>query len=210
MATRIDTAPVDWAGDNPVIEFRASPNSSPTTLVTYFRISTSPHGRGHVVVFLTAPEDPEAASEGSNAVFTDNRRLAEYLLHDFVTAFRGFRDVPGITRLPIKDATGFRADGDGMTTYSELATSEDGDIELTWKGLGQPFWIDFMADPDAGRVHDIHSLFVPAASAVARVGAVRRTGIAHPRIIDGHASTLCFLAFGEVWIRKTGRAVPFL
>lgn len=155
---RIDTSPVDWAGDNPVIEFRTTPDGPATTLATFFRISTSPRGRGHAVVFGTDPQAPIESPVGCNAVFTDNRPLAEYLLVNFVTGFYGFRDMPDVARLPIKDARDSRAAGDGITTYSELATAEDGDIELTWQGLGKPFWIDFDADPSAGSPHDIHSL----------------------------------------------------
>src|SRR5262245_42561895 len=68
---------VDWSGVNPGMYLKLDESGLFTCLVSFFRVVYSPHGGGHGVVILTDPQerDPSAI----NAVYTDNRALAEYL-----------------------------------------------------------------------------------------------------------------------------------
>ena len=62
-----------------------------STLVSFFRVVASPHGRGHALVLLEAPLLHGSYPEALNVCVTDNESLARYLVSDFAAHFGAFK-----------------------------------------------------------------------------------------------------------------------
>ena len=54
MMTRTPIHPgtVDWSGENPGMYLKEAADGPFVTLVSFFRVVLSPHGRGHALVLL--------------------------------------------------------------------------------------------------------------------------------------------------------------
>src|SRR4030067_203728 len=98
MMTRTPIHPgtVDWSGENPGMYLKEAPDGPFVTLVSFFRVVLSPHGRGHALVLLEAPLLDRSLPEALNVCVTDNQPLARWLVQDFVAHFGAF---PGGTAL---------------------------------------------------------------------------------------------------------------
>jgi hypothetical protein len=70
---------VDWSGENPGMYLKASESGPFITLVSFFRVVTSPHGRGHAAFLLLDPHGEGKKANQPNVCLTDNEPLAEYL-----------------------------------------------------------------------------------------------------------------------------------
>src|SRR5262245_60185354 len=64
---------VEWSGENPGISLKQDPNGPFVALASFFRVVLSPHGRGHALVLMQAPQDGAART---NVVLHDNEKLA--------------------------------------------------------------------------------------------------------------------------------------
>ncbi len=194
----INPGQVDWSGENPGMYLKQQADGPFTTLISYFRVVVSPHGRGHVVVALL---EPAALPGGRNAIYTDNPTLASYLVDGFVRFFGAFRGLAGLEALPLRRAWAFARQGDARGEYREVAESDDGQIVLSWSELGEPFMVEYQPAQSATGRHEMFSLFVTAQRAEARVGEARSVGQPVPRDMAGTRSTTAFLAFSETWVR---------
>jgi hypothetical protein len=195
----INPGVVDWSGENPGMYLKADDAGPFTCLVSFFRVVYSPHGGGHGVVILMDPQgrDPNAI----NAFYTDNRPLAEYLKHDYVSQFAAFRGIPTLASLPIREATSFTHAGDARDSWTETVRGPGIDISLTWSELGTPFLVDYKPEQSATGKHYMASLFIPGQRAEVVANGVRGVGKPIPRDMYGTKSTTAFLAFSETWVR---------
>jgi hypothetical protein len=196
----VNPGKIDWSGENPGIDLKDETGRI-SAQITFFRVCYSGYGPGHVAVFLTDPQQPHQMDGRVNAVYTDNPPLAQYLVANFVRTFDQYQHVPGLLDLPVKRATGFTKVGDSNTAYSEVATTEDGELRLSWSRLRDPFLIEVPAHESPTRQHEIFSLFVPGDNAEASVGSVHASGKVFPSSVGGRESSSAFLAFSETWIR---------
>src|ERR1051325_1173244 len=98
----IHTGVVEGAGGNPGMYLKEREDGPFSALVSFFRVVVSPHGPGHAVVFLTDPSAPVQKPDHVNAIYSDNRVLARYLVDEFARYFSVFRTVPGFGDLPIE------------------------------------------------------------------------------------------------------------
>ena len=53
---------VEWSGENPGISLKATPDGPFVALASFFRVVLSPHGRGHALVLMQAPQDAGAST----------------------------------------------------------------------------------------------------------------------------------------------------
>src|SRR5688572_22326303 len=100
--------------------------------MTFFRITWSPHGRGHGVVVLDQPNLERGLPEAENFCITDNEALAQFLVRDFFANFASFRVSPGIKAISYLPLTEIRREGDTRSTYSEIVRSKDYEVRMTW------------------------------------------------------------------------------
>lgn len=189
---------VEWSGENPGVSLKETPDGPFVTLASFFRVVLSPHGRGHALVLLQAPQD--GASAG-NVCYHDNEKLARYLVSDFVANFGAYKGLPGLKGLTYKKLDSVAAAGDPGSTYSEIVKAGSETIELKWTGLGKPFCFALPPDKSATGRHYMPSLFVGCADASVTINGRKLPGKPAPREIAGHKISTAMLAFSETWIR---------
>lgn len=192
---------VDWSGENPGISLKETPDGPFVTLASFFRVVLSPHGRGHALVLLQSPQDPNPPAERANLCLHDNEALARYLVENFVAHFGAFRGQPGLENLDYRPLDGVVASGDPASSYSETVTAGDLTVRLTWSGLGEPFCFALPPELSATGRHHMPSLFVGSSDATVTVNGRVLPGKPVPREIAGRTITTAMLAFSETWIR---------
>jgi predicted Fe-S protein YdhL (DUF1289 family) len=188
---------VDWSGENPGISLKTDPNGPFTALASFFRVVLSPHGRGHALVLLSAPQD--GASAG-NMCLTDNETMARYLVADFVSHFGAWRGLPGLAGLKYRALDSVVASGDPLSSYSETVKAGDTTVKLTWSGLGAPFCFAFRPENSATGKHHMPSLFVGCETATIEINGKALPGKPLPRTVAGQNISTAMLAFSETWI----------
>jgi hypothetical protein len=189
---------VEWSGENPGISLKATPDGPFVALASFFRVVLSPHGRGHALVLMQAPQD---ANAGTNYCLHDNEKLARYLVSDFVSHFGAWKNLPGWKSLTYRPLDSVAASGDPASTYHETVRAGDLTVQLTWSGLGAPFCFALPPEKSATGKHSMPSLFVPCRDASITVNGKALPGKPVPREMAGHTFTTAMLAFSETWIR---------
>jgi hypothetical protein len=188
---------VEWSGENPGISLKETPDGPFVALASFFRVVLSPHGRGHALVLMQAPQD----AKGANFCFHDNEKLARYLVSDFVSHFGAWKGLPGLQGLTYRSLDSVAASGDPASSYTETVKAGDVTAALTWSGLGKPFCFALPPDKSATGKHSMPSLFVPCKDATITVNGKVLSGKPAPREMAGHKFTTAMLAFSETWIR---------
>jgi hypothetical protein len=93
---------VDWSGENPGMYLKETADGPFVTLISFFRVVTSPHGKGHAAFLLLAPHGGGGHPEKPNVCLTDNEPLAEYLKKGFLSFFSAFKCVTGLSNMQMK------------------------------------------------------------------------------------------------------------
>lgn len=192
---------VDWSGENPGMYLKETIDGPYVTLISFFRVVVSGHGRGHAAFMLTDPHGDGKNSAAPNLCLTDNEPLARYLQQGFVANFGAFKGLKGLSNCRMAPAWDFVAAGDPRTTHTEWFRSSVGQVSLNWDELGSPFIVDFPKENSATGKHQMLSLFVEAKSVRASINGNAVKGQAFPREFAGRKqSSTAFLAFSETWI----------
>lgn len=193
---------VDWSGENPGMYLKAGGSGPFVTLISFFRVVTSPHGRGHAAFLLLDPKGDGRKPHQPNVCLTDNEPLAQYLAAGFVSKFGSFRDATGLDSLRYQPGWDFMSGGDGRTYHSEWFRSAIGQVQLQWGDLSEPFLVDLKPAEGATGKHRMVSLFFDARESSARINGKPVKGNPVPREFAGKSdSSTAFLAFSESWIK---------
>ena len=203
MMTRTPIHPgtVDWSGENPGMYLKEAADGPFVTLVSFFRVVLSPHGRGHALVLLEAPLLDRSLPEALNVCVTDNEPLARWLVQEFVAHFGAFRGVTALETMAYRPLQGVATSGDQRASHVEWVKGDGVEATLAWEGLGQPFMVDLPVDRSATGRHEMFSLFVESERVNARVNGRPLRGRPFPRDFAGRRSSTAFLAFSETWVR---------
>lgn len=197
----INPGHVDWSGENPGMYLKETADGPFVTLISFFRVVLSPHGRGHAAFLFLDPQGEGTAADRPNLCVTDNPTLARYLGEHFVKHFSAFRGVKALENYRLEPGRDFVASGDARTTYTERFRSEQGEVHLTWAPLGEAFLVEMPKALSVTGQHEMFSLFVTAAGITASVHGRKVAGKPFPREIAGKGSSTAFLAFAETWVR---------
>jgi hypothetical protein len=193
---------VDWSGENPGMYLKEKADGPFVTLVSFFRVVVSPHGRGHALVLLESPMLNTSLPEALNVCVTDNDPLARWLVKDFVTSFGSFKGVPALASMEYIPLRGVQPSGDQRASYMEWVKGDGIEATLSWEELGEPFMVDLPKEKSATGRHELYSLFVDAGRVTATVNGRPLRGQPVPRDFAGRKSSTSFLAFSETWIRS--------
>jgi len=193
---------VEWSGENPGISLKETPDGPFVSVASFFRVVLSPHGRGHALMLMMSPQDANPQPERGNFCFTNNEKLARYLVADFVSHFGAWKDTPGLKNLVYRPLDSVAASGDPASGYSETVKAGEFTIALSWRGLGKAFCFALPPDKSATGKHWMPSTFVPCADASITVNGRTLPGKPAPRDMAGQQITTAFLAFSETWIRR--------
>jgi hypothetical protein len=198
----INPGSVDWSGENPGMYLKDAPDGPFVTLISFFRVVLSPHGRGHAAVLLLDPHGDGKALGKPNLCITDNEPLARYLMADFVPSFGAFKGVVGLTHCRFEKGSQFVASGDARTSYAERFRGESGDVTLTWEPLKDAFMVELPREKSATGRHEMFSLFVTAGGVKVSIFGKGVAGHPVPRDMAGKQTSTAFLAFSETWVRR--------
>jgi len=199
--TLVHPGRVDWSGENPGMYLKNDAEGGFVTLISFFRVMVSPHGRGHAAFMLLDPQGTGKNSAAPNLCLTDNEPLAEYLRQGFVRHFGTFKGVTALDNCRMAPAWDFVAAGDTRSTYTEWFRSSVGQVSLNWDEMGDPFIVDLPVEKSATGKHQMLSLFVEAKSVRASINGTAVKGKAFPREFAGRKqSSTAFLAFSETWL----------
>lgn len=200
-STLVHPGEVDWSGENPGMYLKETPDGPFVTLVSYFRVVASPHGRGHALVLLEAPLLHRSLPEALNVCVTDNDPLAHYLVGNFVNHFGAFKDAQALSYMDYLPLEGVAASGDTRSAYMEWVKGPGVEATLSWEDLGEPFMVNIPKEKSATGKHALHSLFVDARRVRATVNGRTLKGKPFPREFAGRQSSTAFLAYSETWIK---------
>ncbi len=198
----IKHAKVDWSGENPGMYLKETASGPFITLISFFRVVVSSHGRGHAAFMLLDPHGDGKSALMPNVCLTDNEPLAKYLCKGFVSNFGAFRDAKALATLQYKPAWDFMPAGDGRSTHTEWFRSTIGQIQLNWYALSKPFLVDLEPAASATGEHRLVSLFLDARQTSGSINGKPFAGKPFPREFAGKSdSSTAFLAFSESWIK---------
>ena len=192
---------VDWSGENPGMYLKDKADGPFVTLVSYFRVVASPHGRGHALVLLEAPLLDRSLPEALNVCVTDNDALARYLVSDFVSFFGAFKDAPALQHMDYVPLEGVAASGDTRSSCMQWVKGRGVEVSLSWEDLGEPFVVIIPKEKSPTGKHALLSLFVDARRATATVNGRTLKGHPVPREFAGRQSSTAFLAYAETWLK---------
>ena len=171
------------------------------TMVSFFRVVASPHGRGHALVLLEAPLLDRSLPEALNVCVTDNEALARYLVNDFVAYFGAFKGAAALPHMDYVPLEGVAASGDTRSAYMEWVKGRGVEASLSWEDLDEPFVVNLPKEKSATGKHALLSLFVDARRITATVNGRPLKGHPVPREFAGRQSSTAFLAYSETWIK---------
>ncbi len=195
-------AVVDWSGENPGMYLKETASGPFVTLISFFRVVTSPHGRGHAAFLMLDPHGDRKNPHKPNICITDNEPLAKYLCKGFVSNFGAFRTAKSLGSLEYKPGWDFMPGGDGRTNHVEWFRSTIGQVQLNWDKLSEPFLVDLDPEASATGSHRMVSLFLDARQVSGNINGKAFDGKPFPREFAGKSdSSTAFLAFSESWFK---------
>lgn len=192
---------VEWTGENPGVSLKEDPSGPFTTLASFFRVMLSPHGRGHALVLMRAPQQASPPEAQANLCLTDNEPLARWLVANYVSHFGAWRGLPGLAGLQYRALDSVASRGDAITAYGETVRAGGLTVDLDWTGLGKPFCFALTPAQSATGKHHMPSVFVGCDRATVTINGVARPGAPIPREVAGQRITTAMLAFSETWVR---------
>lgn len=198
----INPGRVDWSGENPGMYLKEAADGPFVTLISFFRVVLSPHGRGHAAFIFQDPHGDGKDPGKRNVCITDNEPLARYLKENFVTHFAAFKGVKALSDFRFEKGSNFTTSGDARTTYTERFRGERSEVSLTWEPLGDVFMVEMPKEKSATGQHEMFSLFVNASGVSVSINNQGVAGRPVPRDMAGKASSTAFLAFSETWVRR--------
>jgi hypothetical protein len=115
----INPGSIDWSGENPGMYLKDKADGPFVSLISYFRVVHSAHGKGHAAFMLLDPYGAGRSAARPNVCLTDNEPLAEYVKKGFVSFFGAFKGATGLATVQMQPAWDFMAGGDGRTVHTE-------------------------------------------------------------------------------------------
>lgn len=192
---------VEWSGENPGMYLKEDQDGPFTGLASFFRVAVSPHGHGHGVLLLEAPQSASSSDDAFNGVLTDNEPLMRWLVENYATHFGAFRGQPALQALEYRRLESITTSNELPRRYTEELRGSGLQISLTWSALRTPFMVALSPQHAPTGQHELYSLFMDADEAEARVNGRTLQGRSQPRDFAGRPSTTTFLAFSETWVR---------
>ena len=199
MASPVNRGTVEWSGENPGIYLKDS-DGAWQALAVFFKVVTSPFGRGAGAIVLGEPASATGFPGAPNVCLSNNEPLMRWLVERYVSNFASFRNATALSGISYRPAASLATDGDGRTFHQESLGGEDLDVVLRWEDLAHPFAVDVAPAMSATGKHQMYSVFVEAKRGIISVNGSRLRGqIIERDFLDRRMST-AFLAFSETWI----------
>ena len=189
-----------WSGENPIILLKDSPEAKETTAAGFFRVDYSPAGSGHAVFIMS--EDLKANNNKVFHCITDNMEIGAWIRDKTICQLPEFLNFD-LSGIPIISGR-FSSMGNTNNEWSELISSELGELRLTWSNLQPPFHLTVPVGAAETIKHEINTCLYPAKKAEVVLNGIKAKGNAQPDKIPAGsggdvAHSTAFLALSEVW-----------
>ena len=194
LSTRSD---ILWSGENPIILLKPSADEQETTAVGFFRVDYSPAGSGHAAFVVSDLGGRGEAADRVFACYTDNEALASWIRGNSISQLPEFQN-HDLSAIPIKLGR-FTSMGDTRRSWTELVSTEEGEVRLTWSKLLPPFHISLPVGVVDTIKHEISTVLYPAEEAEVVVAGRSAAGQAQPDRIGDQRHSTAFLALSETW-----------
>ena len=189
-----------WSGENPIILLKDSPEAKETTATGFFRVDYSPAGSGHAVFIMS--EDLKINNSKVFHCITDNMEIGAWIRDKTICQLPEFLNFD-LSGIPIISGR-FSSMGNTNNEWSELISSELGELRLTWSNLQPPFHLTVPVGAAETIKHEINTCLYPARKAEVALNGIKAKGNAQPEKIPAGsggdvAHRTAFLALSEVW-----------
>jgi hypothetical protein len=189
----VDPNVVMLTGENPFIRLSATDGGLNTTDASFWRITFSPAGPGHVLYLRSELTD------GQLRIYSDNIAMTRWLQS---TVQGMLNPATADLSIPVIDAV-FSKHGDTRDYWTEQLRAGRDDIALTWYNIGEPLLVHTQPHDPPERRYGVCTILMPALGARLTVNGVQASGQPWPRDREGRPFSTCALAFSESW--TTGR-----
>jgi len=191
---------IDWSGENPGILLKDQEDGPFSAMALFFRIRFSAFGQGHALLLFADPQNPRSLPDVHNVFMSDNERLGDYLIADFIAKLPAFAEAPafaGMTHVPIKSV---RTEGDPNTRYKEIVHAKDMTVEMVWDQLGDPTFLELPPELTGPKDRELTTLLIESREARILVNGRSLPGKPAKRVQAGIETTTAFLYFSETWV----------
>ncbi len=199
--TSVNPGRVEWSGENPGIYLKTDTDGDYTTLALFFRVVLSRKGRGTAALILGAPDKNVGWPDAPNFLITDNQQMMRWIVDGWVTkmpTFKGRAGLSGMRWLGLDSCV--RRPSDLTNHYSEVLRGSGVELEMNWRGLGEPIPVEVTAENSATGEHEMYSVFQEAQQADIIVNGTALSGDVSGREFFGRPMSTAFLAFSETWV----------
>ena len=145
IAPAINPGKVDWSGENPGILLKEDPDGPWSAMALFFRIVTSPAGRGHALLLYEDPNVEDSLPAVHNVMLSDNESLARYLMANFIAKLPSFAGAPAFKAVRYLPVDSVHSEGDPRSRYAEVVKAPGLEVRLDWDELGQPVALELPA-----------------------------------------------------------------
>ena len=150
-----------WSGENPIILLKDSPEAKETTATGFFRVDYSPVGSGHAVFIMS--EDLKVNNSKVFHCITDNMEIGAWIRDKTICQLPEFLNFD-LSGIPIISGR-FSSMGNTNNEWTELISSELGELRLTWSNLQPPFHLTVPVGAAETIKHEINTCLYPARKA---------------------------------------------
>lgn len=200
LSTPIHPGKVDWSGENPGILLKEHEDGPWSAMALFFRIVYSPAGQGQALLLYEQPNRAASLPTVHNIMISDNRDMAEYLMHGFIGKLPSFGGQPAFQHVQHLDLDEAFTGGDPRTRYSETVVSGPLSVELVWDQLGKPVALELPVEATGTKEHEGFTVLVESRKASIIVNGQALNGKPVSRVQAGLETTTAFLYFSETWI----------
>ena len=183
------------AGENPGLRLLDKEGGKALTNVNFWRAQWSPVGAG-AVCFVTIRD---SGPDNLRIAITDNEQLADYVANKLMGSFGGtgrFNDPP----YQILKGTITQTDA-GIRQRTETCKSDQYNLEIVWKDLGEPSWVPEFRPGNGSIVQSF--VMVQAKGGEVLVNGKKAPGTYYPT--GGGFGPGAYLTLNEAWRQELNK-----
>ena len=186
-----------WSGENPIILLKPAPDAVESTAVGFFRVDFSPAGSGHAAFIMSDMGGAGRSEDRVFACYTDRAEIGRWIRETTISTLPEFKN-HDLSQIPIR-AGRFSFMGNTLSSWTELVSTADGEIRLTWSQLQKPFSLRVPVGAVPSIPYEIHTILYPAKQAEVVIGGKVAPGQVFPDQVGNQPHSTAFLALSETW-----------
>lgn len=188
-----------WSGENSIILLKESADVVETTAIGFFRVDFSPAGSGHAVFVISDLAGAGRKEDKVFACYADKTEIGQWIRDTIIGSLPEFKN-HDVSRIPIRSGR-FAALGNTPSSWTELISTDEGEIQLTWSKLKSPFNLRVPVGAVPSIPYEINIIIYPAEQAEAVINGRRAHGKVFPDKLGNQVHSTAFLAMSETWYR---------